>query len=172
MRVLLVTNEMNLSEKLAVLSPELEYCGIVVDDVEPAKKTLADRGLSQVPLYPMNELRKCVDNINYDYLLHVKLGRFSPNILPDLVKDGVPRENMLCLSELSHYGNFSTERILRYYKEHWQDFDAFVTGISWVNTGIDITKFKLKLANFSNYCQDLYYDFQIVKNAVICGGGA
>lgn len=64
MRVLLVTNEMNLSEKLAVLSPELEYCGIVVDDVEPAKKTLADRGLSQVPLYPMNELRKCVDNIN------------------------------------------------------------------------------------------------------------
>ena len=38
MRVLLVTWTDQLLEKLSALNPKLEYCAIVVDEVEPAKK--------------------------------------------------------------------------------------------------------------------------------------
>ena len=40
MRVLLVTWTDQLFEKLSILNPELEYCAIVTDEVEPAKKIL------------------------------------------------------------------------------------------------------------------------------------
>ena len=47
MQILLLTLTVNLANKLNVLNPELEYCGIVVDDVVLAENVLKERGLSK-----------------------------------------------------------------------------------------------------------------------------
>lgn len=57
MRVLLVTWIDKLAEKLAALSPELDYCAIIVDDIEPAREILEQVGLSPKLLYPMKRLK-------------------------------------------------------------------------------------------------------------------
>ena len=71
MRVLLVTWTDQLLQKLSILNPELEYCAIVTDEVEPAKKILEQVGLPKNLLYPLYELKECVQNFYYDYVLCV-----------------------------------------------------------------------------------------------------
>ncbi|MBR7024767.1 MAG: hypothetical protein IKI08_02000 [Selenomonadaceae bacterium] len=170
MRVLLVTWSDQLFEKLSVLNPELEYCAIVVDEVEPAKKILERVGLPQDLLYPMAELKNCVKKINYDYLLHVQDYFYNGKIMLELPKYGVPNNKVISFGTLTIEQNFKTEQTLRYFKEHVSEFEMFATGISEAFSGIDVTQFKRPLFNFAKPSQDLYYDFQIAKYAVLCGG--
>ncbi len=170
MRVLLVTNEMNLAEKLDVLSPELEYCGFVVDNVEPAKETLEKVGLSQVPLYPLSELKTCAESHDYDYAICVQELPYDGRAYK-LYKAGFPTEKVVAFANLLNEANWQTERPLRYYQEHAQEIEMFATGISTVEAGIDIRQFKRKAINFGTSSQDLYYSFQIAKHIVLYGGG-
>ncbi|MBD3878705.1 MAG: hypothetical protein SR1Q5_03350 [Quinella sp. 1Q5] len=172
MRVLLVTNGQLLAGKLDPLNPELEFCGIVVDDVENSKKTLADCGLSQDLLYPMSELKACVERLPYDYVLCVQ-NRFYDKFIRKILSEyqGLSTEKMLSFAELPKQGNFITERRLRYYQEQAQDFEIFATGISTTEAGLDIRKFKYKAINFAESSQDLYYNFQIAKSIMLYRGG-
>ena len=170
MKILLLTTAAKLKEKLAVLSPELEYCAVVVDNVESAKKTFADGGLSKVPVYPMKELKNCVEKINYDYVLRVQDQFYNEKIIMELPKYGVPNNKVVSFGLLSTAHNFKTEQTLRYFKEHASEFEMFATGISPAFNGIDVTQFKRPLFNFAKPSQDLYYDFQVAKHIVLCGG--
>ena len=158
-----------LLQKLQILNPELEYCAIVVDEVEPAKKILERVGLSKDLLYPLYDLKECVRDLHYDYVLSVEnsWGRDFPKVLTDY---GVPKDKLVGLNFLDN-NNFLVERVLRYFKEHAAEFDMFATGISYTEVGLDITRFKKKLFNFARSSQDLYYNFQVAKHVVLCGGG-
>lgn len=171
MKLLLVTTVDKLAEKFAALSPELEYCAAVVDDVEPAKEVLAQVGLSQVPLYPMRTLQKCVDTLKYDYVLLVQDKFYGIGITQKLQSYGLPTDKLVSFAQLPDTRNWQTERHLRYYREHAQDFEMFATGTSYTETSIDIRKFKRKAFNFGTSSQDLYYSFSIAKSVVLCGGG-
>ena len=72
MRVLLVTWTDQLLQKLSILSPELEYCAIVVDEVEPAKKILERVGLSPNLIHPLYDLKECVKDFYYDCVMCVE----------------------------------------------------------------------------------------------------
>lgn len=169
MRVLLVTNANELDKKLAALNPELEYCGIFVDDVESAKKTLEKVGLSQVPLYPLNEFKIYANSHHdYDYAFCVQESAYD-SLIYQLI--GLPMEKIVSVASLQNEKNWMTERHLRYYQEHSQEFEIFVTGISPTEAGIDINEFKRKAINFATSSQDLYYNFQIAKSVILCGGG-
>ena len=148
MRVLLVTTENKLSEKLNVLNPELEYCAVVVDEVESAKEILGQVGLSKDLLYPMSNLRECVESLNYDYVLCVQ-GSFYDCKNDILRQYNVPTEKIACFAGLTLTANFEREHLLRYYREHCQDFEMFATGISTAYEGINCTKFKRKLFKFA-----------------------
>ena len=169
MRVLLVTWTDQLLQKLQTLNPKLEYCAIIVDEVEPAKKILERVGLTKDLLYPLYDLKECVRDLHYDYVLCVEngWGRDFPKVLTDY---GVPKDKLVGLNFLDN-GNFFVERVLRYFKEHAAEFDMFATGISYTEVGLDITRFKKKLFNFARSSQDLYYNFQVAKHAVLWGGG-
>ena len=66
MRILLVT----FSEYLpAVLNPALEYCAIVVDEPDIAKKILANVQPLRDKIFPFYELKECVENNYYDFVL-------------------------------------------------------------------------------------------------------
>ena len=168
MNVLLVTSAKNLAGKFAALNPELEYAAIVVDDVEAAKKTLAQVGLSKFFVCPMTELIKCVEYLWYDYILCVQ-DHFYDSQINKL--NGLPKEKIIAFATLPNEGNWETERHLRYYREHVQDFEMFATGISHTEAGIDVNYLKYKAFNFATSSQDLYYSFQIAKHVVLYGGG-
>lgn len=170
MRVLLVTWIDKLSEKLAALNPELEYCAVVVDKVKPAKEVLEQVGLSADLLHPMTKLKSCVEGLDYDYVLLVQ-NKFYDGKIKRLQQFALPTKKVVSFAALPTAGNWQTERHLRYYREHVQDFEIFATGTSYSETAIDIRKFKRKAINFATSSQDLYYNFQIAKAAVSCGGG-
>ncbi|MBR3747104.1 MAG: hypothetical protein IKN27_09120 [Selenomonadaceae bacterium] len=169
MRVLLVTWTDQLLEKLSILNPELEYCAIVVDEVEPAKEILKRVGLPATLLYPLYDLKECVRDFYYDYVLCVEQGG-NMDFLKLLREYEVPKNKRVGLNFLDN-GNFLVERSLRYFKEHAAEFDMFATGMSYTELGLDVTRFKRKLFNFGKSSQDLYYDFQTAKFVVSCGGG-
>ena len=169
MRVLLVTWIDKLSEKLAALNPELEYCAIVVDKVKPAKEVLEQVGLSADLLHPMTKLRSCVEELDYDYVLLVQ-NKFYDGKIKLLQQFALPKEKVVSFAALPTAGNWQTERHLRYYREHAQDFEIFATGSSPTEAAIDVRRFKRKAINFATSSQDLYYNFQIAKAAVSCGG--
>ena len=169
MNVLLVTTTNKLAEKFAVLNPELEYCAIVVDEIEHAKEVLSNVGLPQVPLYPMKTLKKRVETLEYDYVLLVQDKFYSLGIIRKIHSYGLPTDKLVSFATLPNAGNWQTERHLRYYRKHAQDFEMFATGTSPTMAAIDIRKFKRKAFNFATSSQDLYYNFQIAK-AVIQSG--
>lgn len=172
MRILLVTWVDKLSEKFATLNPELEYCAIVTDDVEAAKEVLGKFSLSQDLLHPMDELRKCIESLDYDYLLCVQ-DKYSDEKIGILQKCAVPSKKVISFNQLTTKSsfNFDTEKALRYYQEHSQEFEMFATGISTAFEGLDVTQFKHKLFNFAKPSQDLYYDYKVAKYVVSCGKG-
>ena len=171
MRVLLVTNANELDKKLAALNPDLEYCGIVVDEVQSAKKALETVGLSQVPLYPMNELEACVKKFNQFYILCVAQDWCRMGLMR-AVKKILPTRKIIDVWAIHTPINFLLERSLRYFKEHVAEFEMFATGISPTEKGIEPAQFKRKLFNFGRGSQDLYYNFQVAKFVISsCGGG-
>ena len=170
MKILLVTKAEKLAEKLAALNPELEYCAAVVDNVKSAKEIFAGVGLSQVPVYPMKGLQKRVETLDYDYVLCLQEKFYGTRIIRKLKSFGLPIEKLVSFARLPDAGNWQTERQLRYYREHAQDFEMFATGTSPIEAAIDIRKFKRKMFNFGTSSQDLYYSFQIAKSVILCGG--
>lgn len=169
MRVLLVTDIVYLAEKLAVLSPELEYCAIVVDDVESAKEVLKQTGFSEELLRPLSELKNCAEELSYDYAICVQDSPYDAKI--NRFKGcNVPEEKLVSFASLPNMGNWQTERPLRYYREHSQAFEVFATGTSTTETAIDVRSFKRKSINFATSSQDLYYNFQIAKTVILYGG--
>ena len=171
MRVLLVTWTDQLLEKLSILNPELEYCAIVVDEVEPAKDILKRVGLPASLLYPLYDLKECVRDFFYDYVLCVETNTYDSKITDIVQNYDVPKEKLLNLAALLSVQNFKTEQVLRYYKEHAAEIEIFATGISYAEVGLDATQFKRKFFNLAKSSQDLYYDFQIAKRVVSYGGG-
>lgn len=169
MKVLLVTWIDKLKEKLEALSPELEYCAIVVDNVEPAKEVLEQVGLSQELIHPLDELKACADSLSYDYALCIQ-DRFYDSKISRLYNSGLPTEKVVGFAALPGTANWQTERQLRYYREHFQEFEIFATGTSTVETAIDVKQFKRKAINFATSSQDFYYNFQIAKHVILCGG--
>ena len=166
MRVLLVTWTDQLLQNLSILNSELEYCAIVTDEVEIAKKNFERANLRTDLLYSLYELKECVKNFYYDYILCVENGWWQTS-LSDTLKDyDVPREKILNFCSLIFTNNFLLERSLRYFKEHAAEFEMFATGISYVEKCLDVTKFKRKLFNFGRGSQDLYYNFQTAKFAI------
>lgn len=170
MRVLLVTWIEQLLKKLSAFNPELEYCAIVVDEIEPAKEILEQVGLPQKLLHPMDDLKKCLETLDYDYVLCVQ-NRFYDGKVKVLQNYNLPSGKLLSFAALAGKGNWETERLLRYYKGHSQEFEIFATGTSTAETSIDINQFKRKAINFATSSQDLYYNFQIAKAAISYGGG-
>ena len=170
MRVLLVTWTDQLLQKLSILSPELEYCAIVVDEVEPAKKILERIGLSSNLIHPLYELKECVKDFYCDYVLCLESG-WNQKIAKVVSKYGVPKNKILVYGTSDIKGTFFVERTLRYFKEHAAEFEIFATGMSYTELGLDVRQFKRKLFNFGYTSQDLYYNFQVAKRAVLYGGG-
>ena len=153
-----------LLQKLQILSPELEYCAIVTDDVETAKKICMQVSLSQNLIYPFYELKECIKNFYYDYILCVDNG-WSTAFLNFVQKCDVPKDRIVALNFPSNE-NFLLERSLSYFKEHATEFEIFATGMSYAEVGLDVTQFKRPTFNFARSSQDLYYNFQTAKFAI------
>lgn len=172
MRVLLVTWTDQLLQKLSILNPQLEYCAIVVDEVDPAQKILEQFGLPKTLIHPLYELKECVCDFYYDYVICIENGWGSKKLSTQVQEYNVQTNKILNFGATVLVHNFLLERSLRYFKEHAAEFEMFATGISYVERCLDVTQFKHKLFNFGRGSQDLYYNFQVAKHAVTWGGYA
>lgn len=86
-RVLLVTLTDMLPFALAgILNPSLEYCVIVVDDVDVARDMLKNVKPLQALVHPFYELKECVNDFHYDLLMGIYDGRLRED-LPKQIKD-------------------------------------------------------------------------------------
>ena len=172
MRVLLVTvSEMLPFVFTKVLNPALEYCAIVVDEPEQAKKILSNTPLEKA-VFPFYELKECMENFHYDCILCPSPFWEFPNY-ETFKKWDIPKDSLVSLPVIHTVENFFIERALRYYKEHAAEFEMFATGDSHAEFGLIPKKFKHKLFNFGHTSQDLYYSYQIAKYVLTkTGGGA
>lgn len=168
MKVLLVTWTDKLKEKLEALNPDLEYCAIVVDKVEPAKEVLESVGLPKELIHPLNTLKNCVE-LSYDYVLCIDVN-WKFDHLKAVQECGVAKNKAVAFN-IPSQREFLVERSLRYFKDHATEFEMFATGISYAETGLNVTRFKRKCFNFARSSQDLYYNLQTAKFALSCGGG-
>ena len=76
MRFLLVTlSDLLPSVITQILSPTNSYCAIVVDEPEPAKNFIRSLGGSENLVYNFYDLKECVENFHYDFILCVADGR-------------------------------------------------------------------------------------------------
>lgn len=171
MRIILVTLTDQLENSFAILNPVNEYCAIVVDEVEPAQKILESVGLPKTLLYPFYDLKEFVDSHYYDALVCFHDGR-TYNLFPENIsKCGVPKDKFIDLCFAASWEHFLMNRALQYYKEHASKFEMFATGQSHTTMSLDVNQFKRKLFNFARGGQDIYYNYQIAKFAVLCNGG-
>jgi len=106
MRVLLVTWTDKLLQNLSILNSELEYCAIVTDEVEIAKKNFERANLRTDLLYPLYELKECVKNFYYDYILCVENGWWQTSLSDTLKEYDVPCEKILNFCSLPFTNNF------------------------------------------------------------------
>ena len=172
MRVLLVTFSNVLPFALKnILNPALEYCAIVVDEPEPAKDFIKSVGGNENFVHPFYELKECISDFHYDFVLCVSNGYDSFFFYKNFSKYNLPREKFVyfCVSD----GNFLVKRALQYYEKHSAEIEMFATGISYTSVGLDANQFKYKLLNFGRSSQDLYYDYQIANRVLMpkIGGG-
>ena len=174
MRILLVTFTEYLPFAFTqVLNPELEYCAIVVDEPDIAKRMLAKVPPIRDRIFPFYELKECVENNYYDFVLLIATFDFNEinaDILRNLKEYGLPNEKFV---EISFYPNFNfqVERALRYYKEHVQDFEMFATGASRIRHALIPKFFKRKIFNFGCDGEDIYYHYKIANEVMRLGGG-
>ena len=78
MRVLLVTAHEFLPFAVTqVLNARNEYCAVVVDEVEPARKFLSQFNYSAENVFPLYELPECVENFLLDRALRYYQKNFS-----------------------------------------------------------------------------------------------
>ena len=171
MRILLVTTTNDLVKKLTILNPKLEYCAIVTDDVESAKKVLKNVGLSKNLIQPFYALKECIKDLRYDYCFCIENSWWDLAFTNKSKKYGVSQDKLISFCDLVSPVNFLLERSLRYFKKHAAEFEIFATGISHVEKALDVTCFKHKTFNFGRGSQDLYYNLQVAKFAISCGGG-
>lgn len=182
MKILLVTFSDMLPTLLnKVLSPELEFCAVVVDDVESAKRILPQQNV-----FPLYDLKECVQNFNYDFILCIT--DTYENFLPlskQFLQFGLPVNKLvshILNDEIDYssenmrpylFDSFLLERAMRYYKKHSAEFEMLATGMSYTAYGLDADKFQHKLFNFGRSSGDIYYDYQVVKFAtnIQWGGG-
>ena len=162
MRILLVTFSNLLPAALNnVLNPALEYCAIVVDEPEPAKKFFYEAGLDSNLIYPFYELKECIADFYYDFLLCVSDGRQIWDLHKNFKMYGLPKNKFVYF--FLNDNNFLVKRALQYYEKHSAEFEIFATGSSYTAMGLDAHRFKYKLFNLGSSGQDLYYDYQIAK---------
>lgn len=175
MKILLVTfSEMLPSVLNKILSPELEFCAVVVDDVEQSKKFLVEE-----KIFPFCDLKECVINFEYDFVVCITpLQMYSDNFLKQFLKFGVPINKVISFISIHDMDKnflsktfpryrmadpFLLERSLRYYKEHSAEFEMVATGMSYTAYGLDTNKFKHKLFNFAGSSEDIYSNYQVAK---------
>lgn len=175
MRILLVTVSDLLAPTFQIcLNLENDYCAIVVDDVQAAKKILVPHGCPEEKIFPFYDLKECVENFYFDVLLFVADGRLFWGDLPkDFLKYGVPQNKIvhMDLTSMNVENAFLMEHALRYFREHSGEFEMFSTGISYIEKCMDAKKFKRPLFNLGRGSQDLYFDCQIAKFVLSDTGG-
>lgn len=150
-----------------ILSPSIDYAAIVVDELQPAKNSLTKLNISEKILYPMYELKECIENLYYDFLIFVSDPRVV-DILPEqFTKFGLPKNKVVNIYLTPDSNNcFMIRRTMQYYEEHADEFEMFATGSSYISFCLDTTQFERKLFNFGRMSQDLYYDYQTAKFAL------
>ena len=168
MRVLLVTAHEFLPFAVTqVLNARNEYCAVVVDEVEPARKFLSQFNYSAENVSPLYELPECVENFFYDCIICMTKGK----LLDEIKRCGVPKNKLVTLFGFNTAENFLLDRGLRYYQKNFSDFEMFASGMSYSELGLLPKIFTRKLFNFSRPSQDLYFDFQVAKKVISIGGG-
>ena len=177
MRVLLVTLTDILPYTLAkVLNPSLEYCAIVVDDVDTARYMFKDSKLLQDLIYPLYELKECISENYFDFAICV-MNSWWNKMAAELKNCGLPKNKLIDIGITEnkfHFRNFFLERALRYFIANSSKFEMFATGASRIQHGLVPKVFKNhKLFNFGSSSEDLYYNYQIARHILIQarGGG-
>ena len=171
MKVLVLTYKRYLLEKLTALNPNLEYCAILVNYSDGVKAICDSVGL-QTKVYSYHDSPSYLD-LPCDYILVLIDDWWGTQDLKPLIEQQkVPINKVLMFYSLHADNNFLLERSLRYFKEHSAEFEIFATGISTAENALDVPSFNRKLFNFGRGSQDLYYNLQVAKFAISCGGGA
>ena len=165
MKILLMVSNESLPYALTTaLNPKNDYCAIVTDKVQPAKDFAKKSGLPENIIFPLYELKHCIDEIYFDVLICVsdEVANYS-DLLKYTQRCGCPQNKFVHLRLLNQSRIFVLERALRYYEQHSDEFEIFATGACIAAKSLDTTKFKYKLLNFGRSSQDLYYSYQIAK---------
>ena len=129
MRVLLVTWTDLLSFVLTrVLNPNLEYCAIVVDNVEKARNITKDIKQTQDIIQPFYELKECIAENYFEVVICAF--PFWNEMSKEFKKYGLPKNKLIDLIKIHINDNFLLEKALRHFNENSSKFEMFATGLA------------------------------------------
>ena len=168
MRICIVAFSNHLDACLSALNPNLEIAAIIVDSVTSAKSIVEKHNLSEKLLYHYHDLKECLENSIYDYIvMALRFSMFSEIVIKDLYSLNISKTKFINLWDLDrpeHVCSFTL--LMSYFKENPDKFKTFITGDSHLVFGVDIDSFSLPTINFARGSQDLYYDYKIAKYAM------
>lgn len=99
-------------------------------------------------------------NINYDYIIIAS--QFNDEIYEQLLKLGISKNRILQFFKyINLSSNYIQNKINQINKD--REIEVFITGISYLVKGINISYLEKKAFNMANPSQDLYYDYNLIK---------
>ena len=141
-----------------VLNPEVEFCAVVVDDVDSAKRILPSE-----KIFSLFELKECLNDFYYDFAICIS-DKTMIYLLPEPFRDnGLPKNKFVHLHDVDGEYNFQLTKKFQDFKENFADFEIFATSPAYPDFGLNADKFSKKIFDFSIGGQDLYYSYKIAE---------
>ena len=86
------------------------YSAIVVDDVEPAKNFMSQYNYPENHIFPLYDLKECVENIDYDCIVLLLAYDNFRETLQDRIFESKPKTNFfVAFSGINSIYNFSVK---------------------------------------------------------------
>lgn len=141
-----------------VLNSEMEFCAVVVDKVEIAKKILPSE-----KIFSLFELKECLGNFYYDFAVCIS-DKSMVNLLPEQFRNyDLPKNKFVHLHDVDGEYNFQLTKKLNLFKKDFAYFEIFSTSPAYSKYALSENKFDRKIFDFSIGGQDLYYGFKIAE---------
>ena len=133
MKILLVTFAELLPKAVnEFLNKKNFYNAVVVDEVEEAKNFLSQFDYPREKIFPLYDLRECVQKIDCDCVVFVAFERYREFLAEQILKCNLEKKFFVILSAIENeIYNFATDMKFRYYEEYFEGEHIFATGISY-----------------------------------------
>ena len=171
-RIVLITFIPQLLDRcLSVLNPHNVDVGAIITLPMLENESVVKKHQLDCPLVPYWQMKECLEQMYFDYIF-ICDGITSeyngqegspPEVENDLLNLNVEKNKIVNLMALYNSQIYNLANPMRHYLNTNNNYELFITGLSYAEVGIDATGFDFPAINFACSSQDLFFDYEITK---------